>query len=105
MIHYRRVGALLLDEIAHLAGQDVVADELVRTLDALHETERQIVVADEQEPSAIRGLSDPCARLEASLVLALGAPDEATRRAILRQKCRQWGAMERGEVTEAALSA
>jgi chromosomal replication initiator protein len=35
---------------------------------------------------------------------ARGAPDEATRRAILQQKCRQWGAMERGEVTEAALA-
>src|SRR2546423_11088296 len=34
-----------------------------------------------------------------------GAPDEATRRAILRQKCQQWGAMERGAVTEEALAA
>jgi chromosomal replication initiator protein len=103
---YRRAGALLLDDVALLAGHDAAAEELVQTLDALREAERQIVLADEQEPSAVRGLSDRLrSRLEASLVIALGAPDEATRLAILRQKCRQWGAMERGEVTEAALAA
>src|ERR687886_133192 len=103
---YRRAGALLLDDIALLAGRDAAAEELVHTLDALREAERQIVLADEQEPSAVRGLSDRLrSRLEASLVVTLGAPDEATRRAILRQKCQQWGAMERGEVTEVALGA
>src|ERR671933_568110 len=103
---YRRAGALLLDEIALLAGHDAAAEELVHTLDALREAERQIVLADAQEPGAVRGLSDRLrAHLEASLVVALRAPDEATRRAILRQKCQQWGAMERGEVTEGALAA
>src|SRR5205807_4198082 len=103
---YRRAGALLLDDIALLAGRDAAAEELVHTLDALREAERQIVLVDEQEPGAVRGLSDRLrSRLEASLVVTLGAPDEATRRAILRQKCQQWGAMERGEVTEEALAA
>src|ERR671937_915840 len=103
---YRRAGALLLDEIALLAGHAAAAEELVHTLDALREAERQIVLADEQEPGAVRGLSDRLrSRLEASLVIPLGTPDEATRRAILRQKCQQWGAMERGEVTQEALAA
>ena len=85
---YRRAGALLLDDIA------------------LREADRQIVVADEQDPSTIRGLSDRLrSRLEASLIVALGVPDEATRRAILRQKCLQWGAAERGGVPEEALAA
>jgi chromosomal replication initiator protein len=103
---YRRAGALLLDDIALLAGRDAAAEELVQTLDVLREAERQIVLADAQEPSAIRGLSERLrSRLEASLVVALRAPDEATRRAILRQKCRQWGTVERGRVPEAALAA
>jgi chromosomal replication initiator protein len=103
---YRRAGALLLDDVALLAGCDAAAEELVHTLDALREAERQVVLADEQEPGAVRGLSDRLrAHLEASLVVALRVPDEVTRRAILRQKCQQWGAMERGEVTEAALAA
>src|ERR687886_165007 len=81
---YRRAGALLLDDIALLAGHDAAAEELVHTLDALREAERQIVLADEQEPGAVRGLSDRLrSRLEASLVVTLGAPDEATRLAIL----------------------
>src|ERR671938_1248986 len=103
---YRRAGALLLDDVALLAGRDAAAEELVHTLDALREAERQIVLADEQEPGAVRGLSDRLrSRLEASLVVTLGAPDEATRLAILGQKCQQWGAMERGEVTQEALAA
>src|ERR671935_136901 len=95
-----------LYEIALLAGYDAAAEGLVHPLDALREAGRQIVLADEQEPGAVRGLSDRLrSRLEASLVVTLRAPDEATRRAILRQKCQQWGAMERGEVTEEALAA
>jgi chromosomal replication initiator protein len=102
---YRRAGALLLDDIALLAGRDAAAEELVQTLDALREANRQIVLADEQEPGAVRGLSDRLhSRLEASLVVTLRAPDEATRHAILRQKCRQLGAVERARVPEAALT-
>src|SRR5918911_573490 len=72
---YRRAGALLLDEIALLAGHDAAAEELVHALEALREAERQIVLADEQEPGAVRGLSDRLrAHLEASLVVTPGAP-------------------------------
>src|SRR4051794_20967866 len=103
---YRRAGALLLDDVAVLAGRDAAAEELVHTLDALREANRQIVVADEQEPSAVQGLPERLrSRLEASLVVALGAPDEATRLAILQQKCRQWGDVKRGGVPEEALAA
>src|SRR5207248_6021637 len=80
---YRRAGALLLDDVATIAGRDVVAEELVQTFDALREANRQVVIADTQGPSALRGLSDRLrTRLEASLVMTLGAPDEATRCAI-----------------------
>src|SRR5918911_121518 len=52
---YRRAGALLLDDIALLAGHDAAAEELVHVFDALGEAERQIVVTAKQEPSAVRG--------------------------------------------------
>jgi len=105
---YRRAGALLLDDIALLAGRDAAAEELVHTLDALREANRQIVLADEQGPSALRGLSDRLrSRLEASLVMTLGTPDEATRCASLRQKLQQGQeeAGARGGVPEEALAA
>lgn len=104
---YRRAGALLLDDIAILAGREAAAEELVHTLDALREANRQIVLADAQDPSAVRGLSERLrSRLEASLVVALGAPDEATRLAILHQKVRHWegAGAERGGVPEEALA-
>jgi chromosomal replication initiator protein len=104
---YRRAGALLLDDVSTIAGRDAAAEELVRTLDALFEANRQVVLADVQGPSAPRGLPDRLrARLEASLVVTLGAPDEATRRAILRQKCEQGEAVlaAPGVVPEEALA-
>ena len=104
---YRRAGALLIDGIAVMAGRETAAEELVHTLDALREANRQVVIADEQRPAAIRGLPERLrSRLGASLIAALGVPDEATRVAILRQKARAWGwgPGEGGEASDEALS-
>ncbi len=84
---YRRAGALLIDGIALMTGREAAAEELVHTFDALREANRQIVIADEQRPHTMRGLPERLrARLGASLIATIGAPDEATRAAILRQK-------------------
>ena len=89
---YRRAGALLIDDIAVLAGRDTAAEELVHTLDALREANRQVIIADEQRPESIRGLTDRLrSRLSSSLIVSIGAADEALRAAILRQKSAQWG--------------
>src|ERR687884_447072 len=67
---YRRAGALLLDDIALLAGRDAAAEELVRTLDALREANRQIVLADEQEPGETnRAARHPRGRAKVEVVL------------------------------------
>jgi chromosomal replication initiator protein len=105
---YRRAGALLIDGVAVLAGRETAAEELVHTIDALREANRQIVIADEQRPAAMRGLPERLrSRLGASLIVALGSPDEATRLAILRQKYAHWSGAhaERGGVSEDALAA
>ena len=89
---YRRAGALLIDGVAGLAGRDPSAEELVHPFDALHEANRQVVIADELRPTAMRGVPDRLrSRLGASLIATIHAPDEATRAAILRQKAVQWG--------------
>ena len=89
---YRRAGALLIDGVAVMAGRETAAEELVHTFDALRELNRQIVIVDEQRPSAMRGIPERLrSRLGASLIAMLGAPDEATRLGILRQKAEQWG--------------
>lgn len=89
---YRRAGALLIDGIAVLAGRETAAEELVHTMDALREANRQIIIVDEQRPGAIRGLPERLrSRLAASLVVSMGVPDEAMRVAVLRQRCSQWG--------------
>ena len=71
---YRRAGTLLIDGVAIMAGRETAAEELVHTLDALREANRQIIIADEQRPSAVRGLPDRLrSRLGASLIVAIGA--------------------------------
>ena len=89
---YRRAGALLLDGVALMAGREAAAEELVQTFDALREAGRQIIIADEQRPGALRGLPARLrARLGASLIATIGAPDEATRAGILRRKATDLG--------------
>jgi len=112
---YRRAGALLIDGIAVMAGRDAAAEELVHTFDALREANRQIVIADEQSPGAMRGLPERLrSRLGVSLIATIGVPDEATRAGILHRQATElgWlayradGANEEaaGEITEEALA-
>jgi chromosomal replication initiator protein len=89
---YRRAGALLIDGVAILAGHEPAAEELVRTLDALREANRQIVIADAERPTAVRGLPERLRScLCASVIVAMNLPDEATRLEILRRKCARGG--------------
>lgn len=99
---YRRAGALLVDDVAALVGREAAAEELVRTLDALREANRQIVAADARRPNEIRGLPARLrARLTAGPTAVLGSPDAVTRLALLRQ-----GAARRGlRVPDEVLSA
>ena len=89
---YRRAGALLIDGISIMAGRETASEELVHTFDALREAGRQIVIADEARPSAIRGLPERLrSRLSSSLIAVINPPDEATRLSILRAKIIDWG--------------
>lgn len=89
---YHRAGALLIDDVAVLARYATAAEELVRTIDALREANRQIVVAGTQRPRLVRGLPDRLrSRLASSPTASISLPDEETRLAILRQRCAQRG--------------
>lgn len=88
---YRDAGALLVDDIAALAGHHAAAEELVMILDAIHTAQRQIIVADERPPQRVPNLTTRLrSRLSASLIVELRSPGQATRLSILRQMCEQW---------------
>jgi len=83
---YHRAAALLIDDVAGIAVSTPAATELVRIIDALRESDRQVVTADEQRPGAMHGLPAGLRARLGTAIATLGAPDAATRLAVLRRR-------------------
>jgi len=83
---YHRAAALLIDDVAGIAISTPAATELVRIIDALRESDRQVVTADEQRPGAMHGIPAGLRARLGTAIATLGAPDAATRLAVLRRR-------------------
>ena len=89
---YRKVDAFLLDDLQALLPSSKCQTELLHTINALRKKKSQIVIACEQAPTQIEGLTSGLrGRLESGLTVDIGIPDDQTRIAILESK-----AVERG---------
>ena len=83
---YRSLDALLVDDIQFLAGKQGTQETFFHIFNALHDSAKQIVVASDRPPSALRLLDDRLrSRLEWGLVTDVSMPDPETREAILRR--------------------
>jgi chromosomal replication initiator protein len=82
---YRSAGALLIDDLAVLAGRTAVLEDLTHTIDALRELGHQVVISGESDPALIKGLPDRLrSRLTSGLVVRVGKPSLRTRLALAR---------------------
>jgi len=84
---YRRVNALLIDDVQFFAGKDRSQEEFFHTFNALFESKQQIVLSSDRFPREVSGLEERLkSRFGWGLTVAIEPPDLETRVAILHSK-------------------
>ena len=88
---YQRVDVLLIDDMQFLTGRRETQTELLRLLNAMQGSGRQIVMSSDR-PAEIADVDERLiTRLAGGLIVDIGTPDFETRIAIMRAKCEERG--------------
>src|SRR5436190_7113555 len=83
-LRYRKLDALLIDDVQALEGKEHTQEEFVHTFNALHAAGKQIVLSSDRPPEALARLAERLRdRFQWGLTIELGSPDFRTRTALL----------------------
>jgi chromosomal replication initiator protein len=81
---YRKLDALLIDDVQALEGKEQTQEEFVQTFNALHAAGKQIVLSSDRPPEAIARVADRVRdRFAWGLCVELQSPDLRTRTALV----------------------
>ena len=98
---YRATDVLLIDDIQFLATKERTQEEFFHTFNALYQKDKQIVLTSDRPPKAIAGLEDRLvSRFEGGMIADISMPDLETRKAILKEKCKEGGVELRDDILD-----
>lgn len=87
---YRSVDVLIIDDVQFLSSKEGTQEEFFHTFNALHQTDRQLIISSDRPPKAIPAIEGRLlSRLEWGMIADITSPDIETRIAILESKCKE----------------
>lgn len=87
---YRRIDALIIDDIQFIANKERSEEEFFHTFNALFEEGKQLIISSDRPPQELQLLSDRLtSRFESGMLIDVKMPDYETRLAILQSKCKE----------------
>ncbi|ASQ89535.1 chromosomal replication initiation protein DnaA [Prosthecochloris sp. GSB1] len=98
---YRQVDVLMIDDIQFFAGKEKTQEEIFHIFNALHQSNKQIILSSDRPIKDIRGIEDRLiSRFNWGLSADIQPPDYETRKAIIQSKLELNGVILDESVTE-----